>query len=406
MTDTVELPDAFADRKRREILLISGGLATAEARSLDQILRDKLEWAAATKSQFILDNPEITETSWGAQEVRCGRFEFDFTYQRADIDVSGPSPCGGRGIPIYKTYYTNSGMAALAAVLTATRRLDLSRLAATPGHYPETAELAEMLDLALETQTPSTKSVVLLDSAAADTASWQALIEKATLTVFDTSCFAARSHQIEKWVRRARSKGPVIMVRSHAKLDSLGVEYGHLGSIVVVPAAAGSGDGLRILAGHIADAIRVLGVTPALVYFPPFAGEPTHVRLSRQRVAQIIRNSRLLHRVLTVAGLPARLFRHGLYVTVGLPGFETREALEELADDMAEKLASDGLPVRHAGSFGFDFVGLEWFEESSSKRLVLRIASGDVPTAAMCDIATELAKSLKATRSPHDRSAA
>jgi hypothetical protein len=49
----------------------------------------------------------------------------------------------------------------------------------------------------------------------------------------------------------------------------------------------------------------------------------------------------------------------------------------EVGDD---DLRRAGLPLRHAGSFGFDFGATEWFRDTSCNRHVVRIAVPDLPT--------------------------
>jgi hypothetical protein len=53
---------------------------------------------------------------------------------------------------------------------------------------------------------------------------------------------------------------------------------------------------------------------------------------------------------------------------------------KQVAADLCDDLRSAGLPLRHAGSFGFDFGAAEWFRDTSCHRHVVRIAVPDLPT--------------------------
>src|SRR5262249_28585885 len=117
------------------------------------------------------------------------------------------------------------------------------------------------------------------------------------LVVVDTTCFGATSEKIRRVVEKAAAKSvPIALVRSHTKLDCLGIEYGRLGSIVVATA----GEGLpreriawaKRLAAEVRDSVRLFGLAPIPVHFPPFAGGPEYRHCMVARVGSIIRNTR------------------------------------------------------------------------------------------------------------------
>src|SRR5439155_2234911 len=208
------------------------------------------------------------------------------------------------------------------------------------------------------------------------------------LVIFDTTCFSSGSGRIRRvlsWGRRWEI--PIVLVRSHTKLDSLGLEYGRLGSAVFVACekrvATAKQERLEDLAREMRNAVRLFGGAALPAHFPPCVGTKAYRALADKRVAAILRNSRRTARYFASAlpGSSGELhFAHGLYVTLAPKRLLDEKQTKQVAAELCGDLAKAGLPLRHAGSFGFDFGAAEWFGDTSCNRHVVRIAVPDLPT--------------------------
>jgi len=410
---------AYLERKHEELRLLNDCLRSrldlARPCSVDDVVRSKFQITAALRAEHELHEWKATETAWShTADIASGPFEFSYDYQRADLTVRGPSFYEFEGGRASTAIYTASGMAAISAVLLASARIvEKADILVLPGAYGETLELIrafvphlrlEALKLPLgDAFAPiSSPRILLLDScsfAGAFDAVLRCDGSSLDLLIFDTTCFAGRSGRIRRVQRWARRYGiPLVLVRSHNKLDSLGAEYGRLGSAVFVhwnahqPRAGGVE--WKRLASETRNAVRLLGGAALPAHFPPFAGSAAYWALTKRRVAAILRNGRSTARHFA-AKLPARSaelhFTHGLYVTLhGRRGLD-EAAARQAAEDMSSALHREGFPIRHAGSFGFDFAATEWFHDATTDQYSVRVAVPDLPTELWNDLAAAIA---------------
>ncbi|MBH5397335.1 hypothetical protein HZZ13_05955 [Bradyrhizobium sp. CNPSo 4010] len=411
---------AYLERKHEELRLLNDGLRNpldlAHPCSVDDVVRFKFQITAALRAEHELQEWKATETAWSHTAAPAsGPFEFIYDYQRADLTVRGPSFYQLDDACTSTAIYTASGMAAISAVLLASARIvEKADILVLPGSYGETLELirsfmphlridALKLPLGDALARGSSPRILLLDSCSVAGAIEAVLRRDGSgldLLIFDTTCFAGRSGRVRRVMRWAGRCGiAMVLVRSHNKLDSLGAEYGRLGSAVFVHGPehrlrAGRVEWTR-LASETRNAVRLLGGAALPAHFPPFAGSAAYWALTKRRVAAILRNGRSSARYFAaeIPALAAQLrFAHGLYVTLRGRRALDEAAARQAAEDMSCELRRDGFPIRHAGSFGFDFAATEWFHDATTDQYSVRVAVPDLPTELWDDLTAAIGR--------------
>ena len=403
------------ERKVREIALLKRYLRKSPALAIlsspAEVIDMKFELAATMRAERAMESWAVTETAHPTvARWNSGSFEFSFGYQRADLNVCGPPiylQLGG-AIPAEHILYTGAGMSAIASMLTAALTLRESLDVSLPrGAYSETRELCARFGNRVRVQARRPRRsapcdeartcVLWIDSCVpCEFDDFTTLPSQAfDLVVFDTTCFSLGSRRIVRvveWAQRARL--PIALVRSHAKLDCLGIEYGRLGSIGYLWDKHDAGQAwMRDLVGESREVIRLFGAAALLSHFPPFAGDPAYYDCTVRRTAAILRNTRRAARQLARAcGTGAiRTFQHNLYLTLVPAVPREVAAVWRIAREMCTALARQNLPVKHAGSFAFDFTALDVFVDPLSRHPVLRIAPGDLPPETMDRIVDAIA---------------
>jgi hypothetical protein len=82
---------------------------------------------------------------------------------------------------------------------------------------------------------------------------------------------------------------------------------------------------------------------------------------------------------------------HGLYLTLSPAQDIDESQARQIAHELSSDLTKLGMPLRHAGSFGFDFGATEWFHDTISNRYLVRVAVPDLPTALWDEVANAIA---------------
>jgi hypothetical protein len=147
----VDALHSYLERKSRELAVLDQCLRApirpARPESVAAAIEQKLALRARLKADQLLECGSITETARPpGQWTNAGPFSFRFGYQRADLDVRGPSiyPELRRlhAVSHESTVYTGSGMGAIAALLSGLLQLDDTIEVLTPDDcYGETREL-------------------------------------------------------------------------------------------------------------------------------------------------------------------------------------------------------------------------------------------------------------------------
>ena len=114
----METVEAYLTRKKQELELLNGclnhPLTIQFPKSVAEVIEQKFHLAAALKADHAVHDWAQTETAWThSGRPRSGPFEFKYDYQRADLDVTGPSFYAVENQSGSETVYAASGMAAI-----------------------------------------------------------------------------------------------------------------------------------------------------------------------------------------------------------------------------------------------------------------------------------------------------
>lgn len=330
-------------------------------------------------------------------------------------------------------FYTRNGMTAITAWLLALARMANEQqrpyIVLTNRLYHETIALFEQarlrgvqiqlhqtLDPLLETMnTIDGNVVVFLDSSRPDGGS-EALASvlrcmgsrRGSFVVWDNTCAPAADHPFGDDSKAGDLAVPLVVIRSHAKLDQAGLELCPLGSLALVTRIDRDEDTFgwkqwrKTMRRFVAEAISATGacVSPVALRLLSRLGLP-HPELSKRanecvRAANELGGKLLRAELATTACYRVETNEHKCFVEIHLdevPGapadlssgyteWPVWDVIEHELTAIQSSAADLQVPVWKSVSFGFHYTAMSWYESNEPPRpqgcphTVLRVCFG------------------------------
>lgn len=267
-------------------------------------------------------------------------------------------------------HFTTSGQAAILQALGLLMSLGQSSFQSPSTIYWETEQTFALLGFT-QSKNPL---VYWIDSSSFDVNCEWSIPQSVKWVVVDSTCWHVHGREFE--VLRDRLKDyDVITVRSHVKLDMLGVEYASLGSIVL------SARKLETIAELFYQAARLFGTTASPESIPPYLFEAKCLQLGQKRTQVFKKVHGMVQELMSelkVASpnIVTQFPPHGLYFYLALrsPSVDISQVQKKLKGLGQESRVE----VRNVESFGFDFFGLQVFKPKREPEfdLCLRLSYG------------------------------
>lgn len=266
-----------------------------------------------------------------------------------------------------KTVFTNCGMSSIFCILYAISRLGNYKVIYEKDIYFETQKLIKSLKLTRG------KKIIYYDSIS-DFFEFDSN-EKNKIIIIDTTCY--HSYDFNNFIiKLLNNNNFVILVRSHVKLDMLGLEYAFLGSMTFFLSNKTNKRQFDNYKKIIMNAINICGsigtyATEKNIF--PLLSNKQFMKLTKDRVKRINENNKYFYEK-NKENSNLTLHRHNLFLTLIVDENDTEKLIETIKEIT---IGSKGL-CYYSSSFGFDYIALDTYFDLNNNKNTIRISIGDI----------------------------
>ncbi len=311
-----------------------------------------------------------TLTNINGFNVTTDIYNFNYNYQRFDADLNyknfETNFYNLKDITS-KTIFTNCGMSSIFSLLFNLSKIGKFNIKYEKDSYFETQKLIKKLNLNFG------KKITYLDTIS-DNFCFE-YYGKNGIVIIDTTCY--HPHKFKSLIETIVDNNNLcILVRSHIKLDMLGLETTFLGSITfLIPKkiTIRKFNMAKNLIKNIVDFCGNTGIFAIETNIFPILNDKTFIELNQKRVDRICENNLYFYnKIKKYANIV--LHKHNLFSTIIINNCDVTRVIEFLKSE-SEK--SKGL-FFYSGSFGFDYIAVDTYIDLNSKKNTIRISIGDV----------------------------
>lgn len=301
-------------------------------------------------------------------------YKYKFDYQRYDSNLEYKDYFERfyniKGLKT-KTIFTSNGMSAINSVINTLSQKTNFNIEFNKDIYFETQKLIKLFKKKLVKD-----KILWLDSISYKYNLHIKNLKKYEIIVIDTTCF--HSHFFKETICEVvRHNKLCILVRSHTKLDMLGLEYCTLGSITyILPQKINF-----LLWKRYKEMIEFSldfignsgsGITEYNIF--PLLNNKELILLNKKRIARIKSNNIYVYSKLSFK-YKFIIPEHSLFILLNIKSNLKYEELKSIILDFCKKSVNICF---FSPSFGFDYIALDTYYDYNMKDYTVRISIGDV----------------------------
>lgn len=308
-----------------------------------------------------------------------GNVSLRYDYKREKLETTIHSSAT---LPLYlqsggkrssKFFFLNSGQAGIFLILLWLKNIKSINHLHSPGKaYVGFHEGTKLLNLEVTYGKSSGERVAWICSSTFNQNTDPSALE-AEIIIIDSTCWSLESEELSLLIRQ-NPEALIFVIRSHSKLDMGGVEFGSLGSVLVLSPESKDKD-LSPLTQDLELIIKLSGLAPSLDDIPPFLFDAEFMSLNEDRITTIKKETNRIREAISELQVPHLSYpAHGTYFFLTFPAHTTLKRQNIIIQALFQFLKAKSTDFKRIPSFGFNFLAITPYIDISTSELVIRFA--------------------------------